>query len=113
MRVISWRETIRQQAVGLLPPDIDKQQPWPASRPDFGLDALDFVELLQQVEQHFGFRFSAAQLADLRVAQLVLNRAALHLRKQLYAEFFAQLVQQEDWLDQQLTDWQNRLPRAA
>jgi hypothetical protein len=72
----------------------------PAERPDFGLDALDFVELVQQVEQHFGFRFSADQLADLRAAQLVLNRAAPRWRRQLYAAFFAQLMQKGDWLDQ-------------
>jgi len=79
---------------------MDERQPRPATRPDFGLDALDFVELVQQVEQHFGFRFSAAQLADLRAAQLLLNSAAPHLRKQLYAEFFAQLLQQENWVGQ-------------
>lgn len=101
MRATSWRDTIWQQAVRLLPPDISEQPP-PAGRPDFGLDALDFVELVQQVEQHFGFRFSAEQLADLRAAQLVLSSAAPPLRRQLYAEFFAQLMQQADWLDQHL-----------
>jgi acyl carrier protein len=103
MRATSWRETVWQQAVRLLPPATDERPPPPPTRSDFGLDALDFVELVQQVEQHFGFRFSAEQLADLRAAQLVLNRAAPPLRKQLYAEFFAQLMQQEDWQNQLLT----------
>jgi hypothetical protein len=102
MRATSWRETVWQQAVRLLPPATDERLT-PPPRPDFGLDALDFVELVQQVEQHFGFRFSAEQLADLRAAQLVLNRAAPPLRKQLYAEFFAQLMQQEDWQNRLLT----------
>jgi acyl carrier protein len=101
MQATSWRETVWQQAVRLLPPATDERPP--PTRPDFGLDALDFVELVQQVEQHFGFRFSAEQLADLRAAQLVLNRAAPPLRKQLYAEFFAQLMQQEDWQNRLLT----------
>ena len=100
MRATSWRDTIWQQAVRLLPPDTPEQLPPPAGRPDFGLDALDFVELVQQVEQHFSFRFSAEQLADLRAAQLVLRRAAPPVRRQLYAEFFAQLMQQADWLAQ-------------
>ena len=99
MRVTSWRDTIWQQAVRLLPPDTNEQLSPSASRPDFGLDVLDFVELVQQVERHFDIQFSSEQLADLRAAQLVLNRAALHLRRQLYAEFFAQLMQQEDWPD--------------
>ncbi|TPG65299.1 hypothetical protein EAH73_12485 [Hymenobacter nivis] len=51
MLATSWRETVWQQAVRLLPPATDKRQPRPATRPDFGLDALDLVELVQ-VEQH-------------------------------------------------------------
>ena len=99
MRATTWRDSIWQQAVRLLPPDTNSQPPPSAGRPDFGLGALDFVELVQQVEQHFNFRFSAEQLADLRGVQLVLNGAPLPLRRQLYAEFFAQLMQQGDWLD--------------
>ncbi|MCB2411079.1 acyl carrier protein [Hymenobacter sp. BT178] len=98
MRATSWRDTIGQLAVRLLPPDTNEPPP-SAGRPDFGLSALDFVELLLQVEQHFNIRFSAEQLEDLRVAQLVLNRAAAPLWRQLYAEFFAQLMQHGDWLD--------------
>jgi acyl carrier protein len=103
MRETSWRETVWHQAKRLLPQATDEWQPPAPTRPDFGLDALDFVELVQQVEQHFGFRFTTEQLADLRAAQLVLNRAAPPLRKQLHAEFFAQLMQQEDWQCQLLT----------
>jgi hypothetical protein len=99
MRAVSWRDTIWQLATRLLPPGTNESQPLPAERPDFGLDALDFVELVQQVEQPFGFRFSADQLADLRAVHLVLHRAAPH-RRQLYAAFFTHLMQQADWLDQ-------------
>jgi hypothetical protein len=96
MRTISWGESIRRQASRLLPDTVVPRGPAP-ERPDFGLDALDFVELLLQVEQHFDCRFSPAQLADLRAVQLVLSSAERYQRRQLYAEFFAQLMQQGDW----------------
>ncbi|UOQ69945.1 acyl carrier protein [Hymenobacter volaticus] len=99
MRATSWRDTIWQLAVRLLPPRSIEQLPPSAGQPNLGLDALDFVELIQQIEQHFNFRFSAEQLQDLRTAQLVLSSASPRRRRQLYAEFFAQLMQQGDWLD--------------
>ena len=92
MRTTSWRESFWQQAERLLPDAVVLRGAAP-ERPDFGLDTLDFVELLLQVEQHFGCRFSPAQLADLRAVQLLLNRAERPKRRQLYAEFFAQLMQ--------------------
>jgi acyl carrier protein len=96
MRTTTWGESIRQQAIRLLPDAVLPRSSKP-ERPDFGLDTLDFVELLLQVEQHFGCRFSPAQLADLRAVQLVLNGAEQPRRRQLYAQFFAQLMQQGDW----------------
>lgn len=95
MRTISWGESIRQQASRLLP-DAVVPRSHTTGRPDFGLDTLDFVELLLQVEQHFDCRFSCAQLDDLRAVQLLLDSAERPRRRQLYAEFFAQLMQQED-----------------
>jgi hypothetical protein len=96
MRTISWEESCRQRATSLLPAMAVSRGPVP-ERPDSGLDVLDFVELLLQVEQHFSCRFSPAQLAGLRAAQLVLSRAERPRRRQLYVEFFAQLMQQGDW----------------
>lgn len=96
MRTISWGEHIRQQALSLLPDTVVPRGPEP-ERPDFGLDALDFVALLLQVEQHFNCRFSPAQLTDLRAVQLLLSNAKRPRRQQLYAAFFAQLMQQGDW----------------
>jgi acyl carrier protein len=80
MRATDWRDRIWQQAVDLLPfPAMPETRE--VVRPDFGLNALDFVELVLQVEQHFNFRFSAAQLEDLRAVQLVLDNAEPHLRR--------------------------------
>ena len=97
MHTTTWGESIRQQALRLLPDAVVSRSSKP-ERPDFGLDTLDFVELLLQVEQHFDCRFSPAQLDDLRSVQLLLNSAARPRRRQLYAEFFAQLMQQRDWV---------------
>jgi len=96
MRATTWRDCIWQQALDLLP-DAARPHHTEPERPDFGLDALDFVELLLQVEQHFGCRFSPTQLADLRAVQLVLDRAERPQRRQLYAAFFAQLMQHGEW----------------
>jgi acyl carrier protein len=96
MRTTTWGESIWQQAMRLLPDAVVPRSP-KTERPDFGLDTLDFVELLLQVEQHFDCRFSPAQLEDLRAVQLLLNSAARPHRRQLYAEFFAQLMHQGDW----------------
>ena len=97
MRTTTWGESIRQQALRLLPDVVVPRSPTP-ERPDFGLDTLDFVELLLQVEQHFDCRFSPVQLEDLRAVQLLLNSVERPRRRQLYAEFFAQLMQQGDWV---------------
>jgi acyl carrier protein len=98
MHTTTWGESIRQQALRLLPDAVVPRIEHKPERPDFGLDTLDFVELLLQVEQHFDCRFSPAQLEDLRAVQLLLNSAARPHRRQLYAEFFAQLMQQRDWV---------------
>lgn len=91
------KDAIWQQALPLLPP-LPAHDCLTAARPDFGLDPLDFVELVLQVEQQFGIRFSAGELTELRMVQLLLSGVERPLRQTLYAEFFAQLLQNGKWL---------------
>ena len=92
------KEAIWQQALPLLPPPTAGNHPMNTARPDFGLDPLDFVELVLRVEQHFGIQFSAADLTELRMVQLLFSGVERPLRQPLYAEFFAQLLQNGQWL---------------
>ncbi|WP_139926329.1 acyl carrier protein [Hymenobacter sp. DG01] len=91
-------EAIWQQVLPLLPPGAAGSQPTEKSRPDLGLDSLDFVELVLQVEQQFSIRFSAAELSELRLVQLSLSGIERSLRQSVYAKFFAQLLQSGSWL---------------
>jgi acyl carrier protein len=92
------KDAIWQQVLPLLPPAAAAAQPPGTTRPDFGLDPLDFVELVLQIEQQFDIRFSAAELTELRLVQLVLSGVARPLRQSLHAKFFAQLLQSGAWL---------------
>lgn len=92
------KDVIWQQALRLLPPSAACDYSTATTRPDFGLDPLDFVELVLQVEQQFDIRFSAAELTELRMVQLVLSSVERPLRQSLYTEFFAQLLQNGAWL---------------
>jgi hypothetical protein len=92
------KDAIWQQALRLLPPGAAGDYSTGTTRPDFGLDALDFVELVLQVEQQFDIRFSATELTELRMVQLVLGGVEQPLRQSLYAQFFAQLLQNGAWL---------------
>lgn len=92
-------DALWQQALPLLPPEAAANPlPTATARPDFGLDPLDFVELLLQVERQFNIRFSAAEVTELRMAQLLLSGPERSRRQALYAEFFAQLIQNGSWL---------------
>lgn len=87
--------TIWQQA---LPPAAASSGPTKMTRPDFGLNPLDFIELLLQIEQQFGIRFSAAEVTELRQVQLSLSGTERARRQCVYAQFFAQLLQNGSWL---------------
>jgi len=91
-------DTIWQRALPLLPPEAATNRPPKMARPDFGLDPLDFIELVLQIEQQFDIRFSAADVTELRQVQLSLSGPARPLRQSLYAQFFAQLLQNGSWL---------------
>lgn len=90
-------DTIWQQALPLLPAATGNR-PTKTARPDFGLDPLDFIELVLQVEQQFGIRFTAAEVTELHQVQLSLSGIERTQRYSLYAQFFAQLLQNGSWL---------------
>ncbi|MBG8555069.1 acyl carrier protein [Hymenobacter guriensis] len=92
------KTAIWQQVLPLLPPGAADRQPTKPARPDFGLDPLDFVELVLQVERECGIRFSAAELTELRMVQLLLSGVERPLRQSLSAQFFAQLLHNGSWL---------------
>ncbi|MFD1874255.1 acyl carrier protein [Hymenobacter bucti] len=91
-------DTIWQQALPLLPPEAAGNRPTETARPDFGLDSLDFVELVLQIEQQFDIRFSAAEVTELRRVQLSLSGTERARRQSLHAQFFARLLQNGSWL---------------
>jgi acyl carrier protein len=92
------KDAIRQQALLLVPPRVADDQPTATNCPDFGLDPLDFVELVLQVEKQFGIRFSTAELTELRTVQVALSGVERPLRQSLYADFFAKLLLNGTWL---------------
>jgi hypothetical protein len=89
------KDAIWQQVLPLLPPGAATG--CLASLPALGMDSLDFVKLVMHVEQHFGIRFSSAELEDLRTVQLLLSDTPRHLRRSLYAKFFAQFLHNSPW----------------
>lgn len=92
------KDALWQQVLPLLPPSATATSSTATVRPDFGLDPLDFVEMVLRVEAHFGIRFSDAEVEELRTVQLLLRSVERSSRLSLYAEFFAQLLQNGHWL---------------
>jgi acyl carrier protein len=92
------KDAIWQLALPLLPPRVACDQPVATVRPDFGLDPLDFVEMILQVETQFDIRFTSAELVELRAVQVLFSSVARPLRQSLYAEFFASLLLNGNWL---------------
>ncbi|SNC65320.1 acyl carrier protein [Hymenobacter gelipurpurascens] len=90
------KDAFWQQVMSLLPHP-SAGGPLTAVSIGLGLDSLDFVELVLEVEKQFDIRFSHAELAELRTVQLLLSDIDQHLRRPLYAQFFAQLLQKSTW----------------
>jgi acyl carrier protein len=51
--------------------EIDEAQIIPAAdlKKDLGIDSLDFVDLFVIIENHFGFKMKAEELADVKTLQ--------------------------------------------
>ena len=85
-------DAIWQRVLPLLPAPADRCRPSDFLQEDLGLDSLDCVELVLQVERSFDIRFSDLELEQLRTVQDLVDGIERHLRLPLARLFFAQLL---------------------
>jgi acyl carrier protein len=85
-------DAIWQRVLPLLPACAEGCRPTDFLQDDLGLDSLDCVELVLQVERSFDIRFSDPELEQLRTVQDLLDGIERHLQLPVARLFFAQLL---------------------